>query len=478
MAESIKNNILNQCTSVSDFVPDTSSYYERLIGKYDGSQSIKEYMNNVIKEHLENLIEWDQYDGLLYSLLMTCHPTITNLIPIDHVATSTLIKLFGHLEKAGDSASILGAIELGIHALSSHPEIEESLQLLIVKMRDGENDEFGVGLFSAIIVLVDGELSRIKLFQRTPPFYRRLASFTNAALVHRALIGMNLDVKTFCEWIYANRGINFYLQTYVDMRLEPRWLPELVLPSQIMAEFIGRIILSSENHKINIMETQTYKLIIGDDQNTLQSRYTFPECFKPGPLEGADDLGPEIPGELRLIVEKQLYSDEIGPGRFFALLNSALIFKLEQKYTEAAANILKDKHYHLNNIENKSELISILSGLAILAAITRSTRLADELKILLRVYRNDKEYKLEVNEIIRFGLEAAASYSDLSHWCSYVGKLFDDLAFSDLTLDDAKTVHAHLRHITDCVPLLWRTCAKADAALQAFVASCPRQTSN
>ena len=84
----------------------------------------------------------------------------------------------------------MGAIEVGLRVLPSRPELEESLIRLIEQIRD-ENVEGPASTFkllSSLFCFVDGELARTRLFSDTPPFYRRLAAMSQAALIHRQLV--------------------------------------------------------------------------------------------------------------------------------------------------------------------------------------------------------------------------------------------------------------------------------------------------
>ena len=472
MAEHIENNILNRKNAVSDLVPQSEIYYERLIGVFDGSETIQKFANNVTKKQFDKLIAWNQFDGLSYSLLAASHPIISTLIEANDSEIFELIRVFEHLENNGDPISIIGAIEIGLKIIAINPDIEPALIKLIEKVRD---DDLGVSsklipLYASIVMLVDGELSRLKFFSKTPPFYRRLASLTHAALIHRQLLHINFEVEKFHKFAFTEEGMNFYMQTFADMRIEPRWSPNMLEPTQVKADLIGRILIAAESNKKILEEKEVYKVIYGDEPETVQSNSNFPKSYMPGPLEGAEGLRPDVPDEFIDEIEAQLNSDEAGSGQFFMLLNSALIFKVDPKYAQRTAEILKEKQYHLNNVENRQQLINILSRLATLAAVTRSVTLADELLILLRVYFQDHEYKLTIDEYVRIGLEAAASRKDLKEWSAYLGNLFQNLAFSELEYDDGVAAHSYLECLCRCMPQLWRTCAKADAAFHAFLA--------
>ncbi|MDP1931604.1 MAG: hypothetical protein Q8L60_09115 [Gammaproteobacteria bacterium] len=471
MAEQIRSNILSGKSQVSDLVPKSEIYYQRLIGSFDQSKNIQEFSSNVVCVRFAELKSWNRSKGLSYSLMVASHRLISSYIDINDLKFSELSNLMKYLEDNGDPVSLIGGIECGIRALSAHPELEEHvINLVRILLEDDLNETSkGIHLYSSIVILVDGELSRLKVFADAPPFYRRLASLTHAALVHRQLMHLNLGVDQFHKWVLESHGVNFYAQSFADMRQEPRWSPDMLSPEQVKAYLLGRILVAAESSREVLERTKIHNIIFGDQPESVQMQITFPKSYMPGPLEGDADATPEMPVEFVELIEKQLYSEETGPSSFFALLNFALIFKIDSNYAQHTAEILKEKQYHLNNVENVQQLISILSRLATLAAVTRSTKLADELLLLLRAYRRDKEYKLSIDEYIHIGLEAAASRSERKEWCVYVGNLFQQLAFSELSCDEAKSAVYYMGSLCRCVPQLWRTCSIADAAFQAYV---------
>jgi hypothetical protein len=105
--------------------------------------------------------------------------------------------------------------------LPNKPELEPYLISLVKQIRDDVDSVLhGIKLFSALFILVNGGLSQLRLMADTPPFYRRLASLAQAALIQRKLVNSSVN-ENFYEWAMNNRGEQIYWQSYADMRLEP-----------------------------------------------------------------------------------------------------------------------------------------------------------------------------------------------------------------------------------------------------------------
>lgn len=473
VARTIRTEVKKGQTRISSMVPSSRKYFERLIGIYDGSLSIKDFAAHSGKNLFKGLCAWRSRDGLLLSLLLSSHSALTNEIDLDCLDTKSVVGVFDFLITHGDRISQLGAIEVGLRILSERPEMESYIIRLIEQIRSDDvevvTSEFE--LLSALFVLVDGQLARTRLLSDMPPFYRRLASLSQAALIQRELVDSSVDIKALSDWAFRYRGKYFYFQSLTDMRLEPRWDPDLSTASQIKADFIGRIIATARNHEQSIIDRELYHLILGDKKESLHSLVEFPRTYFPGPLEGNESSPNVLPDELAEIVEGQLRAEQLEPASFIALVNSALIFRIEAGQADLAAKALKLGSYRLKNIEDQSQLIAILNGLATVASVTKMQTLADELRVLVRHYRRDAKYALSIDAVLRICLVAAASCSDFNAWRDFLGDWVTELAFDDLRAEEGSAFYANLRCLCHVVPALWVTCGRADAALAAFNAS-------
>ncbi len=467
---SIRTEIMEGKGSVSSLVPRSKRYFDRLVGLYDKSESIWNYAAGQGRKLFDNLSAWRPYDGFLFSLLLSSHPALTDEISVKRLTDADLARAFVFLVDRGDRISQLGAIEVGFRVLPERPEIQHELIRLIKKIRDdntnGPESEFR--LLSALFLFVDGELSRTRLLSAQPPFYRRLASLSQAALLCRQFLNSGIAIDPLCEWAAINRAGNFNLQSLVDMRLGPYWCPEFAVPSQVRASFCGRILDVAKSYEENISGTELHDLVLGTGPDSLLSLAEFPDTFFPGPLEGDEIKANALPDFISAEIEAQLRAEQVGLSSFVALINFAPIFRVESSQSALAAETLKRGNYRFVDIEDKSQLLTALNGLASVAAVTRSCTLAKELRILVRTFRQSSKYALSVEEALRVLLSAAASHADLEDWSEYVGACLTEFAFAELEGDDWAVLNSHLQYLCHSVPELWAHCRKAEAALKAL----------
>lgn len=470
MARTIRGEIRAGTSSISSLVPPSRRYFERLVGSYDGSASIHDYASGAGKAHFSRLFGRRPLEGFLFSILLSSHASLTAEVPVEQLDADELVRAFDFLDKQGDRLSQLGGIEVGLRVLPTRPEIMPILERLVGRIRDedveGKQSDFN--LFSALFVLVDGELSRRRFFAGEPPFYRRLAALAQGALIHRQLVNTAVDFSKFAQWAFHNRLAGFYLQSLTDMRLEPRWKPDLAAASQIKADFFGRIMIAANTYKENVEGTVLAPVILETGPESLHALADWFHAYLPGPLEGAELSQNVLPPDMVGTIEAQLATEDVSPASFIALVNSAFIFHVGHDQAELAAKALRLGNYRLANVKDKSELIAILNGLASVAAVARNHHLADELRILVRSYLRDAQYSLSIEDAIRVCVVAGASRTDLNEWRDFIGDWLNELAFGDLKDNDGDVLHAHIHNLCHAVPELWVSCGRADAALVAF----------
>ena len=473
VARSIRNEITSGTVSVSSLVPRSKRYYERLNGVFGGSTSVRHFASIQGRKFFKQLSSWRPYDGFLFSLFLSSHPALTAEISVELLERDDLVRAFDFLAESGDRISQLGAIEVGLRVLPERPEIQPILLRLIAQIRDeavyGSESRFK--LLSILFTLVDGELSRARLFSECPPFYRRLASLSQAALICRQYLNLGVEIDPFCEWVNDQRAmthIHFYLQSLADMRLEPRWIPEFATPSLLRTAFLGRIIRAALDNQEAIQETELLDFILGSSSESLQSHIEYPHELSVGPLEGGESVSDTSFSADLGEMEVQFRGDGQGTPPFAPLIFYGPVLPVGSELPGLAADALNRRDHCLDEFGDSSRLLTVRNGLATVAAATRSRALADELRILVRKHRRDAQYAISIAESVRICTSAAASRAELKDWREFVGDFLTELAFSELEDDDRKVLEVYLQYLCHVDPGLWAFCSKADAALKAL----------
>lgn len=178
-----------------------------------------------------------------------------------------------------------------------------------------------------------------------------------------------------------------------------------------------------------------------------------------------------MPPDIESNLQRALESEEPNRDDFISLVNSPLIFKIGPQLAQLAAQALRRAKYQLRNLGDQDEAFSLLSGLATVAAVTRSTELADEVRILVRVFRRKPGVDIAPDSAMRIALISAAAHADKPQWCKFIGDWLTELSFEDMSREIAANLHEYILLLCKLEPDLWETCGRAEAALTAYIES-------
>jgi len=459
----------------TEFIPESRRYYERLIGAFGQEADIREFGEGTARDHAESLVKWKHEEGFMIALSLASHSSISVGMPLENLKRDHVESVFKSLLERGDMISRLGAVEVGILLLEKLPDLSELVADLIHSILD-QDEERGSDGFSdlmQIFIFVESEISSQGVLKGTSPFYRRAASFAQASLIQRVLIREGADLEKFRRWIRSHFGSQYFAQTLVDMRIAPRWHPELIRSDQLKQEFLGRIIGAGARNKSFLGEGRLAELFrFGEDNaSRLQQAVEFPQPYYPGPLEGSLMPNEEMPDEFKSIIEEQLSQPRLSVKSFIIAINLANVFLIEDDLPGRIIKILRAGQYHLHEVESASDLMQVLAGLAMISAVSRNHDLARDVRILVRKYRRDLFHQLSISGAYRAIFFAAAAFEELKDWCDFLGGALEELALSQITIDEAAELRTLIYHVCKAEPNLWTSIGVADAALEALIKS-------
>ena len=471
VARALRKVLRKGTVKASDLVPIDPRYYDRLIGESSNGPGLSEHFDASVAPRIRALVAPGTIRGLKEALLYSSHPWGAKAISLNSLPRQELLDFYQWLEFNGDRLSQLGGIECGLAHLSSIPELEPAIARLVkLIVADRPEDQDGrLNLVCSLISLVDGELARTGIFRRRVPFWRRLAAIAHAAVLERTIMEAQIPVAEIAAWARQNGWHLYCMQTFVDMRTEPRWIPDFLLPEQLYAEFIGRITGAAQPNLPEIKSTELRELLEGSGPESVRSKLQLPFAFLPGPLEGGVEATTQIPPDIEEMLRADLQKPELSAKSFIGLVNCAFIFRIAPSLTGLAADALRRAKHQLRRIETQDEAFALLSGLATAASVTRSADLAQELRILMRVVRRRPGVEISQDNALRILLVAAAASADLAAWCKYVGECITELAFEEMTKVEAQRLLLYTRLLVQFEPQLCATTARADAAMSALV---------
>ncbi|WP_432697192.1 hypothetical protein ACQUQP_02265 [Marinobacterium sp. YM272] len=468
---SIKNNLAHSKVDLGILVPRNRNYYGKLVGHLGSAKTVAEYIEIGAKPLIAGLKGWSASDGFLYALFLCSIGLISESIDIDDLSSEALQEIYQWLINYGDPMSLTGAVEIALSHLDNHPELAPFIEQIVKKItaEDPESDENSFSLLSTMIVLIASELAETRLLEDVPPFYRRQAAIAQASMAVRASNLSHTSPKSMIEWAETS-GLchTYYPQALIDLRLEPRWLPDFVIATQLRAESIGRISNAARKNEAKIQSESLRALLLGPD-SSLAGAAPWPLPSLPGPLEGGEHPQNPIPEHILKEVTEALEKTHLEADSFNGLVNTSLLFDLPEGQSNLAASALHRVKFLVEKVEDDDTTLNLIYGLAIVAAATRGSELADALRILIRVLRRRQNLSIRIDHELRTLMIAAAAIESLEDWARFAGEWITEIAFEIDEKNAAKSLLANIRKLVQLEPTLMPHCAAADAALTAFV---------
>ncbi|MER8460217.1 hypothetical protein NKI50_27875 [Mesorhizobium sp. M0563] len=467
--ENIQAGVSRGETPTSTLAPTEFRYYERLVGKRTTEAATIDYLQGGASAHAAQQYKQKGLEGLKNALLLSSHPKMADVLHSLQPSNEDVRALFKWLAESGDRFSQVGGFEWGVRMLEHLPELERPLISIAeqIKADDPRSPNGRLKQLATLVSFIDGGLAHAGTSRDAPPFWRRMGVIAQASLIERAFIASGLETNATREWKGSGRGQYFYIQTLVDLRTEPRWLPDFLEPEQLKAEFSGRLVGAAAANANKIKSSKLRELLIEENESGLKADVRFPFAFLPGPLEGATEAQTEPPTDLVETVRSQLKSASDDPHAFTALVNTSLVFKVAPGMASLAAEAIRQAKYLVRASDDDDQAFALLAGLAVVAGVTRSTELANELRTLARVVRRRSKAAITPAGYFRIGMFAAAAFADIAAWRNFVGDWMTELSFSDMVEQEARVLAGHLDTLLDIDADLWGVCGKAHTALRA-----------
>ena len=459
---------LNKLT-IEDLVPRSKTHYQRLVGSFCGSEGLSEYMTESVSKLLDDLRVLDPEMGLWQGLLLSSHPSLVAQLSKRGLSREVLGSVLRNLVSLGDCFSRVGGIELGLRELSGVSAEHQDVARLIEVVQDDDvtSNSSEIRSFVNLFVLVDGELVQRGTLGSVRPFYRRLAALSHAALVQQTMNRVGVDLSRIWNTDISAQGTVHHVQSLVDMRVEPFSSPGLASPVLIRHYLLARIKIASQEAEGDNVASEGYYSVgsNGDDRQTLAWEELV--NLRRGPLQGGL-RHPSLPDGLRRDILRKLDTDGTAEEVYGLLINASLVYAPDSELARAATNAIRKSYTGFECMVSGGSLGNVLCGLAIVAARSRCSELAQELLGVVSRHRGNVQPRLEVGAACDIGLLAAACHEVFDVWMEFTGNWLTVVAFSAMRNDEPATMNNYLKSLLHLVPQLWRTCGRAEAAIESL----------
>jgi hypothetical protein len=387
--------------------------------------------------------------------------------PIVDMAADDLLRLAKWAKTSGPVLAKVGMIELGMQVLKRVPKLAPTLRSLILEILGLNPEDRSGQLYAAmsLFVFVDGQMSQSGSFQDFPPSLRRHAAFAHAGLLEWLTFG-RIDYGEFGGALLASSARQFYIQTLIDLRQEPRWVPDFASADQLKNELIGRISNVASKFLGTLADGPLRRLV----ENTLLKRVDSPRYFYPGPLEGRlGDVPVPISPELEAIIDETLQSTSLTFENLIAVLALGPMFTVEDEKIMRIIAMIRQSGHRVSGQVDSEKRERVFVGFSRLACASRTPQLAEELRLMMRKVRREEANRPNYEHEFFTALTAAAAHSDFMSWAKFIGEWGNELAFEIEDKEEATQLHASMEIACEIDPRLRHSLGRGLAAIDALL---------
>lgn len=227
---------------ISDFLPQQSGYWANITARCQRSKTLAEFVAHELSEQQIARIEEDVQRGFVtvaYSF------AATELVPFERLRTLDTNIIVQGLKAIVSSTdhpfALAGAFEICADALVRSEELGALGEQILEKLfADPHRLVRRCKFLSAIFLAASAQLAMQVETQVMPAFWRRIAAVAHAGWVMRVCGSASVDESKFLRWVMRERGQEYMLSAFHDMREQPRWQPEWIDAEYLVPDIFGR----------------------------------------------------------------------------------------------------------------------------------------------------------------------------------------------------------------------------------------------
>lgn len=450
----IKAEIASGKGRLTELVPKSDGYYEGLIGKYEASNDISEFSDQEAQKHVRQLIEANRFEVLApYIQHTSLAALVSKLVSEEH------LPIIFQSANLANPMHLTGLAELSFFANRSAVDTGEILE----RFFECRLNVFDV--LSSTFILVYADMGANRVLNGKPAFYRRLAALTHASLLFDIFNELKIDLVDFHEAAKKHWGPQFIFQILFELDTDPRWFPDYISGDKMKQGFIGRIGNGAQGYPLELKE-KLKKYFDPEEEDSIPNQRSM-ESFLPSPVEG-NITANKIDQNLDSTLKARLNKEDFEISSVAPIINLAAYFKIDDNDIAEVVQKLRDSQRKISSTTAQSEIHFVLSGLSRLACITKSKDLAQEFRVVFRVYRSYLELETNLAEILIYGVIAAASMEIQTERAEFIGSWASELAYLKFEPEQLSTLHSWLYEMCKVDPRLFHYCGKSLAALEQF----------
>jgi hypothetical protein len=413
--------------SKKDFLPSDTSHWENLTARCLTAKTLTEFITHELAEERMSRIADNAKDAVDVISLTFGGPELVPLDAMRAINPDDLLAGLKHLVEFSDPFALTGALEICADRGTADARfIELGDAILDRLLKDADRLRNELSTFAAAFIIATAYLAEHKTLRKQPVFWRRLAATAHASLVTRVLGSSSDNETSLLTWAMHISGKTYYLSVLNDAHSEPRWRPDWMSSTFLMADIYGR--LQEALRRFGEGTPEAWRKKLDDGQSSI--------------LKDAPPLAQTFPSVLQgWVPSAEKPPDDTDIGRMYAdftreptlesfLYFTPIVFSFGLA-ADARQSVLKVVQSLRSDMQTAPPgfVQAALDLAALIAAQNRDAELADAVAAIAverLVMTEDVDRLLPTAAVI---LECAAAHTDRTEALSILARRFENLAF-------------------------------------------------
>ena len=454
----------------NEVVPTEDIYKSRLVGLPEDSQTLQKYVECGLKGWFADLPGTSEEERTKTALTVCGTREISKAIAelLDGQVDAAAVLEWVAAQNA--PALHVAALEVFLPRYVDDSSLEELLSQLLERMLEAQpgNEASAYRFYVNIVLAVSGHLAYSQGLAGTSRFYRTLFSLTQATLIQSRLVPDQVDWAALGKAMRSDKGYAYAMSSLFDLSTTPEWNVKYLSPEIVYQGHLRRVRVAALGIADALRGSELGACLLGEGENTLSSKLSFPMAYVPGPLEGALGVRGTLPDDLRAAITEQLEVRPVTDTNFAGLISASLAFEVSTEQVKAAKEALDAAKVGFTDVTDERRLWTVLDGLAEIAARSADEALASEVMRLCAHFASGTQGALGHGNALSIGLAASAAFGTDEIRFKKFGHLAEVFSFSDLNRQEAEEILGVLTTMHLVEPKIFPFVSKCIAALGAY----------
>ena len=432
---------------VSDFVPQSLAYFERLSGPNPEAQEPELYFLDVLVPYRKVLLNRNLGAGLDICCLGALRDDLSPGQWVVDIDNDAIWNALPSCHAKSNPFSLLGALDIALYRQGDERFREFAAEAVTQLSDENFSRRDGHDIYRLLQVFADFVLNRINLLENGahyPGYWKRMSAWMHAGLIARAMAESSFlaDITALQEWTHDNMFTAGVYAGLINSMKEPMLFADRMTPQFLRAEILGRLqILKSRHEREGRQVPNSTNVVHALERD---GAHGLALAGLPGPLEGHRRPTEPISQETRSILE-EIWAESSEPLQ--SLVSASQFFALGPPELERARTTVRTFAENIHDSDPQTILMQMELA-SIVAAANRNPELADGIADVVIGISPRAFEEEEVQMILRIMLQAAAAHETRDAWFKWLEERLANIA-THLPPPPNKSLQIFLGHLGD-----------------------------